>query len=79
MRPPARPSPEAAARLGRLHGRYLQTIAAQKAAHDAFCRELELVRREEDLSVRELATVLDVSPSAVQHWINQARRLDQAG
>jgi DNA-binding transcriptional regulator YiaG len=69
------PSPEAAARLGRLHGRYLQAQVAQDAWHDALCLELAAIRNDEDLSVRAIAAVLDVSPSAVQHWISQARRL----
>lgn len=69
-------SPEVAARLGRLHGRYLQAQAAQEAWHDAFCLELAAIRSTEDLSVRDIAAVLDVSSSAVQHWIGQARRLD---
>jgi DNA-binding transcriptional regulator YiaG len=68
--------PSVAARLGRLHGRYLQAQAAQDSWHDAFCLELAAIRADEDLSVREIAAVLEVSPSAVQHWIGQARRLD---
>jgi DNA-binding transcriptional regulator YiaG len=68
------PAPAVAAQLGRLHGRYLESVAARDAAHAALCAELAAVRDREQMSVRELAALLGVSPSAVQHWLTEGRR-----